>query len=173
MTILNRVTVLFLVVAFAGIGSSQTLPPSMALTISTKSSVVKSGAKIRVQIEETNKSAHDILRTLPMPTAEDQEPHSELAGLKVEIADASGKEPPLRKWGRTVLRKEVPSDPTTVSGQTAIAFPLHSGESRTGGITVSNMYDLGHPGKYTIWVQGHDDQGKGVKSNTITITVTP
>jgi hypothetical protein len=41
-------------------------------------------------------------------------------------------------------------------------------------ISVSDLYDLSKPGQYTIQVRRWDDETKTwVKSNTLTVTVTP
>ena len=48
------------------------------------------------------------------------------------------------------------------------------GEERTQVVSVSDLYDLSKPGQYTIQVRRWDDDTKTwVKSNTITVTVTP
>ena len=131
----NLVSLLLLLLIFTLAGGAQNSPQSIVLTVSTKLSVVGPASKIRLQIVETNKSDHDILHTLAMPTAEDQEPHSELAGLQVEVRDSTGETPTLKRWGRVALKKELPSDPITITGPTALAFPLHPGELASGGIT--------------------------------------
>jgi hypothetical protein len=47
-------------------------------------------------------------------------------------------------------------------------------EERTQIIVVNDLYDLRQPGQYTIQVRRWDDETKTwVKSNTITVTVTP
>lgn len=55
-------------------------------------------------------------------------------------------------------------------------FMLAPGESATDEVDVTNYYDLGQPGKYTIWIAEPTEQyaffPRGfVVSNTITVTV--
>ena len=51
---------------------------------------------------------------------------------------------------------------------------LLPGESWRDLILMKNLYDLSQPGQYTIQVRRWDDETKTwVKSNTLTVTVTP
>lgn len=59
------------------------------------------------------------------------------------------------------------------SGSTIIQF-LAPGETQKDEIPVSKLYDLSKPGRYTIQIQRTDPETKlVVKSNSITVTVTP
>jgi len=52
--------------------------------------------------------------------------------------------------------------------------PLQPGESVVRDVDVAKFYDIELPGKYQIWVEKIDEKSQiRVKSNTITITVTP
>jgi hypothetical protein len=55
-----------------------------------------------------------------------------------------------------------------------ITYFLKPGETIKDGLTLNRLYDLTKPGKYTIQCQRFDEESNSwVKSNKITITVTP
>ncbi len=129
---------------------------SFTLAIRTDEDTVKAGNKIPVNIEVTNTSDHLIVYTPSITT------------LDIQVHDAQGKMAPLTEAGRE-LRREYGS--IGINSH----FSLSPGDSwPAGGVGVGVLYDLSRPGDYTIQISQFDDETKTwVKSNTITVTVTP
>jgi len=115
----------------------------------------KAGSEIALDISVTNTSGHQI------------EYDPGITSLVFDVKDAEGKPVPLTPGGQD-LRKQygighgqvipVPQDKTASAGE----------------VIISGLYDLSQPGVYTIQVSRFDSETKTwVKSNTITLTVTP
>ena len=130
---------------------------SFTLTISTNDDTVRAGDKISLLTEVTNTSDHEISYDCA------------ITKLDIQVRDAQGKLASLTEGGRS-LRREfgTPGSPYNL---------LHVKPGDTmpaGGVTVQGLYDMSHPGDYTIqFLQFDDETDSWVKSNTITITVTP
>ena len=115
---------------------------------------VKAGSKITLEINVTNTSGHQI------------EYDPGITKLVFEVRNAQGKPAPLTPDGEK-LRK--------LYGSTGHGQFVPQGETlAAGGAQLDGIYDLSKPGVYTIQVSRFDDVSKTwVKSNTITLTVTP
>jgi hypothetical protein len=123
-------------------------------------------------VDTKNTSAHRI-------TLATQKPDQEQVGpvYKIDVLDSAGASAPEKDAGRLAkIRDQSPP----FAGQEAAqrhgeeALSLKPGEEWWDAISVSQFYDLSKPGQYTIQLRRWDDETKTwVKSNTITLTVTP
>jgi len=134
--------------------------PAFAITISPESGVVKAGSKVTVRATLVNKSTNNLLFS--------DENIAEL-DFKADVRDSQGNLAPLTEYGGSVMRNE--AEP--VIGSAGYSF-VHPGEAKKSDVVITKLYNLSQPGKYTIQVQRIDDAHNiVVKSNTITVTVTP
>lgn len=137
-------------------------PPAntpFSLTIATKESTVRAGSPVLVEVKMENKSDHDLAVYRAVSGDLDQ------GGwvYKVSVRDTKGVEPPQTKFAQSV----------GVAGSGGYVS-LRPEKTLTDRCNVAKLYDLSRPGNYTIQVERLDEQSKAfVKSNTITVTVTP
>ncbi len=124
--------------------------------IDTLDDTVTAGSQIRLQIEVTN-------------TSNDQFVYDPgITKLVFDVRNAQGGSAPLMPAGES-LRKMYGS----VGHGQLITVPQGKTMS-AGAAQLDKIYDLSKPGKYTVQVSRFDDTTKvWVKSNTITLTVTP
>jgi hypothetical protein len=149
--------------------STQATQPVISLTLSSAQNSVKAGSPILVKVVMTNISGHGIGIT--------EETHGR--DYHIEVRDEKGKLPPDTKLGSVwngnhpVVHPELLS-PSDLSGN-LISGTMPAGEKQNTGLDVSRFYDMSQPGKYSIQVQRADPENPSivVKSNTITVTVTP
>jgi hypothetical protein len=150
-------------------GAAQSTPvPSFSLTINAVQNTVKAGSEIKITILLKNVSDHEI--GIPRSPGENRgESFHDL-----EVRDEKGHLTP-----KTKLRREV-EEHGTANGE--IGLPMGSvftqtlkpSETLKEGIVVTNIYDLTKPEKYIIQCQRFDDDSNTiVRSNKITVTVTP
>jgi len=144
-------------------GSAQGTNPTFSLSISAAQEVVKSGSAVTVQVVLTNISDHKIgfpwLLGHPAWNYE----------LNVRDSQGNAVQPAPRNWvdkdGRHHAR---------IRAGSVTALSLEPGEAMKHEFDVRDFKTLAQPGKYTIQVQRTDDESKSeVKSNTLTVTVTP
>jgi hypothetical protein len=163
---------LFSIFIFWATGASQSVPPpSLSMTISTTPIVVNAGTDVKIEIIIKNISDHDV-GVDKSPGENSGEKHT-----KVEVRDDKGKL--VRETGyKRALEGNGGYD--EVSGRIIIPMGsnmgvlLKPGETVKDGLSVNKLYYLDKPGKYTIQCQRFEDESSTwVKSNTITITVTP
>src|SRR5262249_27354151 len=79
-----------------------------------------------------------------------------------------------KKYVEKLRRKEV--QPAIPPPGSVLFFTIEPGETDKDSIYISNRYEFDKPGKYLVQIERAlpDDLGGGViKSNTITVTVTP
>jgi hypothetical protein len=89
---------------------------------------------------------------------------------RVNVTNENGAKMSETDFGRKALEQ---TGARVVVGK-LVDVPVKTGKSFTYPLNVNELYDLSHPGKYTIQVQRMDPDSKVlVKSNTITVTVTP
>lgn len=163
---------LFSIFIFWGTGAGQSVPaPSFSMTISTAQIVFKTGTDVKLEIIVKNISDHDV-GVDKSPGENSGESHN-----KVEVFDDKGI--PVRETGyKRALEgnggyDEVSGRIIIPMGSTMTIF-LKPGETLKDGITVNKLYYLDKPGKYTIQCQRFDEERNSwVKSNKITVTVTP
>lgn len=138
------------------------------ISISTLHDSFKSGAEIDIAVNLTNTSDKPVL--LMGVCA----PKGDFDGFTVEVKDIQNNIAPGRHLLRVERGEETarPDDIWTWSGPICGTVPPH--KFSNGGFVVNRLYDMVKPGKYTIQVQRKDTYSKMiVKSNMITITVTP
>lgn len=130
---------------------------SFTLYISTDEDTVRAGDNILLNVLAANTSDHQITYDAAL-TKDD-----------IQVRDAQGKLAPLTKDGRA-LRAELGRP-----GSTYNLRGIGAGDTLPlGDIAVGAFYDLRQPGDYTIQILRFDDETKTwVKSNAITLTVTP
>ena len=143
------------------VSHSQISEQPLEITISTQQSNVMAGDPIKIAIRMKNISKHDI--TMAAVGSNSQ------AELNYEIIarDKNG-----GMLYETIYRKGIKRG---VAGSRKL-FTLKPGEEITEKANVNKLYDLSMPGEYTIQVEKElpPSEGKGmIKSNTITVTVTP
>lgn len=158
---------LLLALAAANIATArQSAQPVFSVAISVPQDVVASGAEVKVKIVLKNTSDHEI--GVARSSREDQgEFHN-----KIVLRDEHGNLVQMKERGNNGGKGQ--NDTDSVIQETMVVFPLKPGELLKDGFIVSKAYDMSKPGKYSIQVERIDDESKTVvKSNTITVTVTP
>jgi hypothetical protein len=142
------------------------VPPTQApfsLNISAKDDTVRAGSEVRVKIVLTNTSNREIY--IIHEKASDV---GEQAGFTLDVRDAGGMVVPFTRYGQLFFNHEA------VTLGAPSPFDLKPGKTLKDEIIVSKLFDLSKPGKYSIQVKRQDDSSTAVvKSNTITVTVTP
>jgi hypothetical protein len=138
----------------------QTKPgkPTFSLTLSAPKTEVALGAKIFIEIRQTNISEENIDCSAQADSGVDY-------NFKFYVRDQHGIE----------AAKVVLEHPELVAPSYQ-GCTLPPGESKTSGALISHVYQFGEPGEYTIQVSRLDEGNPGrffVKSNNITITVLP
>ena len=127
--------------------------PRYSLSIAARPDVVRSGEKIAIQIAMTNTSDTTIGMHRDMQDR----------NYMVDVFDTSGKAmrdtERGRQWKHDGGRRQVISGPMD---------RLRPGDTTTGELVISDLYDMSRPGKYSVQVRR-----VAVKSNIVTITVTP
>lgn len=139
---------------------------SFKITINTAQEVFKQAAKIRVDILLKNTSDKE------MTVWRDADNEvGESAGYDIQVFYEKSGVAPETKYHRVLRNEESPTVPLLTS---AIARIVAPGETAKDAMIVNKFYDMRKPGKYRILVQLADPATKIiVKSNVITITVTP
>ncbi|HEY6251428.1 MAG TPA: hypothetical protein VI685_15830 [Candidatus Angelobacter sp.] len=133
--------------------SGQVLIP---ISISTSHAVVKTGSQVQIGVRVSNPSKVGITF---------QYAASDPLTCFVAVRDATGAMAPATEQGR-----QLRGEHALPQGQT-VTYTLNPGEAQTRECTVSDLYDMSAPGRYSIEVQELD--GRPVRSNTVAVTVTP
>lgn len=149
--------------------NSPSAKPIISLSLSAVQDPVKSGSPVRVKVTLKNESSHDAAVA------------TEVGGLdfRIEVRDAKGGLPPETSLGYVWNGHVSNLDPNRVSPQdlrgAAVYGTMKAGSKFVRELDVSKRYDLKQPGKYTVTVEHQDPENPSliVKSNTITMTVTP
>jgi hypothetical protein len=141
-----------------GAGSGPASQGPFSITISTEKSVVKAGSDVWIKIQMTNISNRDVDCSSAYVNGTDRR-------YQYDIRDGSGSS-----------MKKTSEHPELVPGQFQLCT-LKPGERTTSRDSrISWLHDLSRPGKYLVYVSRgvSDDEKDGfVKSNALTITVTP
>lgn len=151
--------------------TTQQVMPVFSLAISTAKGFVKTGSPIQIDITVKNVSDHSISLSTSYI-----HPNVEISD-RVTIVNADGSKSLETELARRSLGHSTPEDesrsPTIATGK-LVFLDLKAGQSFTYQLNVDELYDLGVPGKYSIQVERLNDEGNvSVKSNKITVTVTP
>jgi len=142
--------------------------PAISLKLNAVQDVVKAGAPVLVKVATTNVSDHKItvvFRTMGCA----------LISFGFDVRDENG-DPALDGPFERRLKAERDPTATNVKPMTGNAafVELAPGETFDRETGVDCRHDLTRPGKYRIRVVKIDDETKTVvKSNMITVTVTP
>jgi len=147
--------------------AAKQVKPPFSITISTETPTIKAGTDLSIKVRITNTSNHDINASSVYGEGVD----GGVDGAYFEeVRDSKGnlakrKQPP---------KSEAQSDyPVNFSAR---PYTLKPGES-TGSVTgVEHQYDISQPGQYVIQLSrpiSENPKDGVVKSNKITITVTP
>ena len=137
--------------------------PAFSIAISAPSGIVKAGSEIEVEITVTNTTKGVVGVTSA---------HSSSEISAFDVRDSQGNLS-LTKWGRALIKHEGSEIVELPTGGGSVLF-IEPGKSVTETIAIPGLYDLSRPGKYTIQVQRLDHVTMNtVKSNTITVVVTP
>jgi hypothetical protein len=147
--------------------------PVTSITISPLHDSLKVGYPVLVNITVTNTSNHDGVEITRLRSGADSQ---------IDVRDANGKLAPDTSFGYVhnghVAQPDL--DPARFSAADLAdnatgGATLNAKEATTWSINVSRFYDMSQPGKYSIRIQRGDpeDLEAFVKSNTITVMVTP
>ena len=146
----------------AGVSPQEVTPtknqsPPFMLTIQAVPNPVKAGSELVLEISAKNVSDHDVNNSGYFTAA---------ANYVFYIT---------REGGNTVPEKESLKAIRSGRRMDSLVFgTLKTGEAATESVILSDYYDFGRPGNYKIQVlREREPGGKGVKSNTITVTVVP
>lgn len=148
--------------------------PRFSLNVVAENKEVKVGDPVIVTSTLTNVSGNELSITMDLAAKGEVNAHD-----GVIVRDSNGKEPPKTDFHRD-LKGEAPSarsvsgSSTTITVMNFRSFSVSPGAKFVQQIEVSKLYDLSKVGSYSVQLTGIDDVTKiVVKSNAITITVTP
>jgi hypothetical protein len=146
--------------------------PVLAVGISPVRDSVSTKNEVVVNVKYTNASDHPLSLTCSMGL-----------GLDIDVRDASGKRAPETDFARlydpsvndTQKFDIIKAHPNYLNNDHQASAVLAPGESWSWRLFVTRFYDMHQPGKYTIQTQEHDRENRllMIKSNTVTVTVTP
>jgi hypothetical protein len=169
MKISNKLPLLFASLVFLAAAFGQPKQPAFSIAISAPD-VISAGSEPKLSIVLKNTSDHEIMLGRSV-----QPGHGELHH-DVEVRDDKGDLAPETEYHRKIkgrLSATPGKAPPPPNVRSDIFIPMKPGETRNDDLTISKLYDLSKPGKYTIQVSRFDEDTKGVvKSNTITVSVT-
>lgn len=84
------------------------------------------------------------------------------------------KKAPTTAYSRALWGGSLPDDPPVSADSSFVTRRIQPGKSLVNNVDVTSLYDLTHPGTYTIWVERTDRVSHMlVKSNTVNISMTP
>jgi hypothetical protein len=142
------------------LGSNQAAKPPLTISISIDKPIVKAGEEVLIKVHLTNTSDQGLDNSANINDMTGVDPN-----YFYDVHDTGGK----------LVRKRVYEHPELATGH-AIFRSVKPGESITDVQDLSRLYDMRQPGKYVIQVSRRISEGKRadvVKSNKITVTVTP
>lgn len=144
----------------------QTSKPRYSITISTAKTTVKRGSELRIQIVQKNTTDKDQMFWVEALAVS----HGEYAYL-IDVLRSDGKRPARSKYFREV-RDDAGNFMPGTAGNGAL-LSKKPGESVVSSLDLNQLYDL-NPGKYSVQVYQNDNIAHvTVRSNIITVTVTP
>lgn len=168
MVLARTLNLLLASVAVAGLLTAQSVPPAkqaearFSIAITVEPTTVKTGSPLTVNVILTNKSKDTIYLDVSAQWMAELD-------FRIEVRDDQGNLAAVTDYGRNVIKHEggIP----IVENYMGVAV-LHPGETLKREISISKLYNLNRPGKYTIQAQRIDDNKAAAKSNTVTVTVT-
>jgi hypothetical protein len=151
-----------------------TSQPAFSLTSNPEGGVTSSSQDPRFEMAIITKNISNHSIALRTERASKQQGGSV---YKVDVLGTGGVLPPEKELGRLAkIRDDSPpaAGSTSTPRQGGEALSLKPGEEWWDTIMLHDFYDLHEPGRYTVQVRRWDDVSKSwVKSNAITLTVTP
>jgi hypothetical protein len=161
---------LLVALAYAGALPISGSDPGFSLELRSPAGPVKSGDEVRLRATVINASDHEIRFARPLGL------QNEEIDYAIEVSDAPGQQPAITPFFRQLQEKHYGLE----SYMTCILEP---GKSFEDELVITRLYALTAPGEYTIRVArgtqpvwqllGKDQAKNTVKSNAITITVSP
>jgi hypothetical protein len=152
--------------------TARTVQAPFSLAITAVEPQVKAGAEVLIDVSMENKSDQPIM--VYRENVVDQ------GGwiYKATASDETGAKAPETKFAKRLRAPETPEEVaearTSAMPRDGGYVPLSSGQAIKDRINVNKLRDLSHPGKYKIQVEEYDNETERyVKSNIITVTVTP
>jgi hypothetical protein len=141
--------------------ATESTDPSLSITVSVRQDVVKIGTRAYIEVTTKNISTHE---------TQISKSHGQLS-FQMDVKDEESHSRPESELAQETRRKRR-ADP--IGEQSLVTNHLKPGESDKEIADVRDYYDLSKIGKYTIQVHRLDPRSQTeIKSNTITITVTP
>lgn len=142
--------------------------PSVNISISTAATTqFKLGTPIRLKVVLTNISGKEIFVGKEVS-------YNDLADYDVFVVNDHGESAPTTALHRFLSGKRRPDDPRFYFTHSRQILLVHPGQSLKSGIDLETIYKISQPGTYKIWVERQDGiSNQRIKSNEITITVTP
>ena len=136
-----------------------------SLTITAPAFTIKVGTDLHLRATVTNTSD----RTIGFIRSPGTEPEEGFR-YEIDVQDAQGQPAPPSAYVRDLQNKK------TVTFESRVARWLKPGESFVDEIDVTRLYDLSHPGKYTISIAREVPPAQNlgsskVRSNSIVVTV--
>ena len=154
-------------------GPSQTASgtPVNSISISAFNDSVKAGSPIYIIVQFTNKTNHDLEFARVLSGAD----------CKIDVRDAQGKWPRETGFGYVHnghvahLEDDLTRFSSSDLNDNDIWASVKAGQATKWDINAAKFYDMRQPGQYTIRVERQDPKDPKVvlKSNTVTVTVTP
>jgi hypothetical protein len=169
MKISHSFHLLYASLVFLPAAFGQPKQPAFSITISAPD-VISAGSEPKLSIVLKNTSDHKIMLTRSLQTDRGELHHD------VEVRDDKGDLVPEMEYHQK-LKGRLPATPGKAPPPPIVGsdifVTMKPGETRNDDLTISKLYDLSKPGKYTIQVSRFDETAKAVvKSNTITVNVT-
>jgi len=142
--------------------------PPYTLTLSTLQGVVKAGSEVSLDLAVKNISHEQVVWNW-QPHPYKGEINYE---IRVDVQDSQGNRPPMTDAFGSAMETKKQVGP---ANKFLVPEYIKPGETLTEKVSITDRYQLTVPGKYTIMVHKLDSYVSNVevKSNTITITVTP
>ncbi len=151
--------------------------PVSSIAISPQQDSVNAGSAVLINVTLTNISDHAVAVTRMLSGADSQ----------IDVRDVNGKSAPdtpnfgfFRNGHATHAEIDAAmNDPARLAtaelADNLTGDTVQAGRTVTWSINVARFYDMSQPGKYSIRISRGDpeDLGAFVKSNTVTVTVTP
>jgi hypothetical protein len=168
MTRINN-AIAYVLVCLGAFQASGSAPP-FSLTLHSPSEPVKAGEEVRLKVTITNNSDHEILLVRAPGIVPEEEMNYE-----IDIRDEHGQQPPITSFFRELKQKNY-------GWGSYLSYTLEPHKTTEDDLVITKLYTLS-PAEYTIrvtrgirpmWQLLDKDREKvGVKSNTVTLTVTP
>jgi hypothetical protein len=146
--------------------STSAITSLFSVTLDPPKGALKSGAQLVLRVNVKNTSDHDIpFRRTGNPVSNEE------FRYKIDVRDADGNPAPASARVRALEGQII-----QIEDINNHAYWLKPGESYSDDLEITKLFDLSHPGKYTVWVSKdllsrQPRPEDTVKSNTVTVVV--